>query len=178
MICLRPLDPLLKDRELGLVYEPKDWLLRKKIANQFMVSAPGHWFWHILMDHVVKHYDPKRSVFLNTGPRMIGDMVGAKNIDIEHPEFFIWTCLILPLTYHGNISSDCPKNSMDIAYCYTRWKEGTGWPKKQKLAEEKSIANGYVPICLSHPLISIIVYTIYHIAQKDLCSFLFQKRKD
>jgi hypothetical protein len=157
------MDPLLKDRELGLVYEPfEQCMIGIAIFNGFIASASGHWIWPILMNHIEKHYNSNKGVVANTGPWSIAKMVMQNNIHKKFPKFFIPTCLIIPITYFGNISIKCPKDIKNVAYCYTKWSEGTGRVKEQKLTEERSITNGYMPICLTNPLLSILVYVIYN----------------
>jgi mannosyltransferase OCH1-like enzyme len=163
MICLRPLDPLMEGRELGLAYQPYEHCLPYEvIANQFMASSPGHWFWPMLMNYIMRRYDTDRSVLYNTGTAIIARLVRENRIRYRFPEFFIPTCLVVPKTFFGKISANCPENIMDRAYCYTKWNEGTGWIRFEKLAEERSIAKGYMPICLTNPFLSIIVYIVYN----------------
>jgi mannosyltransferase OCH1-like enzyme len=163
MICLRSLDPLMEGRALGLVYEPYEHCAKRPvIANGFMASSPDHWFWSILMDYIMEHYDPETNAVINTGPRAIAKMVEQNHIDEDFPKFFIPSCYILPMTLQARISTQCEDDIFDKAYCYTKWKEGTNWIKAEKLAKEKSITNGYMPICLTNPLLSLLVYIIYN----------------
>jgi hypothetical protein len=72
--CLRPLDPLLAERQLVLGMEPDEhvqpWVtargLHRIVCNAFIASAPGHPFW----DYVVRRLEHTRDLdpLCATGP--------------------------------------------------------------------------------------------------------------
>lgn len=64
--CLRPMDPLLEDRELVFGLEPDQHLefedaqkreLTRLICNAWMASVPGHPFWNHLLKKLVEYHD-------------------------------------------------------------------------------------------------------------------------
>lgn len=77
--CLRPLNPLLNDRDILLGFEPEEHFsknvvraagLESVIANAFMASRPGHPFWeHVFLELIRSHKTP--DPLSSTGPFML-----------------------------------------------------------------------------------------------------------
>lgn len=132
--CLRSILPLLEQQDgIGLVFEPPEHTNRvydavdRRLYNGFMMSAPGHWVWKGFADYIVKNYKPGRGPLANTGPVAFARYAKEIGLMENHPEFFIPTCLIMPLISRGNISSTCNKDVLQSAFALTKWNEGTDW---------------------------------------------------
>lgn len=129
--CLKPIEPLLKGRELGLVWEPKENTLtgdQRKLFNGFLMSEAGHSIWPQFMDWIMLHYKGKGPLYVlqNTGPICFSRF--AHSIDLKrNPDYFIDTHFILPLTLQRKPSSEHPKNAVELAYAITFWNEGSKW---------------------------------------------------
>lgn len=77
--CLRPIDPLLQNREILLGLEPSSHVLKAEVralslnhvvANAIMASVPGHPFWeHVIRQLVLFHREP--GPLTATGPLML-----------------------------------------------------------------------------------------------------------
>lgn len=121
--CVRSLDTLIVNRELGLV--PEVWehqlFYKEMICNSFLMSAPGRAEWKRVLDAMVRDYDPARSVPENTGPCLLTKMIPLT------PENTIPSCAIIPLTYYNHYSWGCRIGDLDQAYCHPHWTEGTYW---------------------------------------------------
>jgi mannosyltransferase OCH1-like enzyme len=131
-IPLRSLDPLTENREFGWCYEPMlhrglaDWKIWR-LYNGFLMSRSQHWIWPLLMDNIVDNYSPTQLVILNTGPSRLSLFADSLNLRETYPDYFIDTCKIIPMDFRNQITPECRFDSLDHAYCYTRWKEGTNW---------------------------------------------------
>jgi hypothetical protein len=155
--CLRPIAPLLRGRNFGWALEPREhaplryWARRAAawlrlpgpsgperapdyIANGFLMSAPHHWVWPLLMDWVMARYQHQRGVLDATGTACLAAFAREHRLLALHPELFVDTCLVLPLTKRGAIAAGCPADSIapagrsaPAAYCCTHWKDGTYW---------------------------------------------------
>lgn len=151
MICLRPIEPLLRKRELGLVFEPVEHQEqmdqgRRRIANGFLFSTPRHWIWPALMDFIVQGYVKGGSVLQNTSTMAIPKFAKKYNLTLSS---FIETCFIFPITNRQTITRECSHDVLETtAYCYTAWNDGTGWGQELEdhsnnspSVETKEIAN-------------------------------------
>ncbi len=141
--CFKNLEPLLKNREIGLVYNPKEMgcevhKTKQCIANGFIISKPLHFFWIQFMDYIMEHYGlhpnttMTEKVLHNTGPYALTNFVLRNGFD-ENKEWFIDTCLILALTGSPlTLAKDCTDRGLSLkdAYVVTYWKDGTNWHDK------------------------------------------------
>ena len=128
----RAIDSLITHREFGWSYEPLDhvnseYASHRFITNSFLCSSPNHWIWPKLMDFIANHYNSEKSPVATTGPGIIAGFAEKVNLATTHPEYFIDTCLIIPLDKMERVASECPKDTLSRAYSYTRWSEGTYW---------------------------------------------------
>lgn len=125
-IPLKPIKPLLQNRKFGWCYEPSAHQEPmdegySRISNGFLMSTKDHPIWPQLLDVIMLNYDPNGNVLLNTGPTRLSRFARTHKIP-QH--YFIDTCLIIPVDVNGNTTCE---NSLESAYCYTRWYEGTQW---------------------------------------------------
>lgn len=136
-IPLKSINSLIHNREFGWCYEPfihQDSFDEghARISNGFLCSVKEHYIWPLLMDEIMKHYNPNGNVLLNTGTSRISKF--TREYDVPK-EYFIDTCLIIPVDVNGN--SMC-HNYLENAYCYTKWNEGTKWWNQKDLNSSNS----------------------------------------
>ncbi len=134
-ICRRPIDTLFEGRTLGLVREPQTHCddavgCGRLVANNFMMSAPGHPFWRAVLDHITENYDPRGRVLTNTGPVALGIVAERYRLP---PETYIATCLIFTHDWSDIPNRQCSRDAPNHAYVYTRWHLGSGWQAKEPL---------------------------------------------
>lgn len=140
-ICTKPIDPVLENRTLLILWEPPEHdQPGKRLYNGILGSTPGHSFWLEWMDHIVKNYNPIKFVFFTTGPAAFARYIKAKKYHINHPEWFGNTCWFLAQTSKVRYCKMCiipkeqfkptvyyPEHQDRNRYGFTRWYEGTGW---------------------------------------------------
>ncbi len=131
--CQKSLQPLIEGKEVCLVWEPQEHTDRnwdgvtQRLYNGFFMSAPNHWIWPSFMDWIVKHYRKGKSPLSNTGPVCFARFAKNYMLAQTYPEYFMPTCIILPLLCNGSITGGCDKDAVENSFVYTRWHEGTGW---------------------------------------------------
>lgn len=161
--CLSNFSSLIEGKEIQLFFEGDEhWNpgdpVHPRLYNGMLMSVKGHPFWLEWMDYLMEKYDPKRGVFMNTGPMRFSMFVQEKKIYQKHPEWFGNKCLVLPFIGQGRITKECldyfnkpdgskltleeqdlrryhPSKINDAPYnkmaSFTLWKDGTGWGKEK-----------------------------------------------
>ncbi len=161
-VCQKPLTSLLRGRDILFVEEPQIHTGdidngRKRVSNGIMGAVPNHWIFPLLMDYITKNYTPGGSVMLNTGPSMLAKFLEVYNIK-QYPHSFVDTCLLLPLCgIEGKyqLSTEC--SSLNNAYAYTRYFEGTGWGESEKKPPSRMLDSKWLVVLL---VVVAIVLTV------------------
>ena len=131
-ICLKHIGPLIQNREFLWTYEPEVHKKpldggRTRVFNGVLASRPDHWIWPLLMTYIQEIYRPNHEVMFNTGPIRLSAFVQKYQIGVKYPNYFVDKCLIIPLDSTRQVCTECPRDSLNNAYCYTFWNEGSGW---------------------------------------------------
>jgi hypothetical protein len=130
--CLKPVAPLLENRDVGLSWEPREHTgegdgVHRRLYNGFFMSKPGQSIWALFMDYIIDHYSAERGALDNTGPIGLAKFVMETGMD-KREELFIDTCLTLPYRGGREPTDDCLHDrELKNAYAVTYWDEGTGW---------------------------------------------------
>lgn len=132
--CQKSIEPLREGKKIGLVWEPVEHQGGTYLSNSFMMSRPRDPFFVSLIEHIKEQYNPARGdATTTTGPRILGSF--ARNYDLSSRDI-IDTCDIMPLYEKRLLSRPC--KSLDTAYTYTRWNEGSNWAKHPDLPSGSS----------------------------------------
>jgi mannosyltransferase OCH1-like enzyme len=125
--CLKPIAPLIKDKTIGISWEPlshtnqaEDGGIERRLYNGFLVSAPNQKFWLDFMDWIVRNYKTGKGILERTGPVGFAWFARETELEKKHPDYFLDRCLIIPITAQGPLGDGCSDKTMQNAYCLAR----------------------------------------------------------
>ncbi|MHB1952756.1 MAG: glycosyltransferase family 32 protein [Sulfobacillus sp.] len=129
--CFRNIGPLIENRSLGFVLEPRQHQVLTMgevlTSNSFFISEKRNPFWLALMEEIRRNYDNGLTVISRTGPLIVSRTIAKMSLNDDRN--FISTCLIEPYTQFRTFSHGCTKHDLQQAFCSTKWNEGTYWWK-------------------------------------------------
>lgn len=135
--CLRPLDELIKNRDLLLFHEVKEHEAAmgcELVSNAIMASAPLHPVWPAVMDYIMNNYDRlvKQAIVTTavhtTGPKALAEAVATTGYKADGDP-----CAVFARRVSGELAAQCHNRPLDAnglpidGYAYTKWNEGTHW---------------------------------------------------
>jgi hypothetical protein len=178
--AFKPIGPILEDRHVGLVWEPiehtdkvADIGISRRLFNGFMMSEPGNEFWSQWMDFIVANYDETNRVYDTTGPVAFAVYAQMYGYTVDnYPDYYLNTCLFLPIVVTNAIASGCSKDVVNEAYAVTYWHEGSGWGRETL----SGVVEPDPPKSNSLVIIMIIVFSIILLGSLSaLCVLLIKK---
>jgi len=151
--CVKEMDSIIHDRELGLVWEPMEIANGTTVANEFMASSPKHPLFLEFMNWIMKHYSRKKGVIYNTGPSAFGKFVSELNLPKES---FIDCCYVIPYLPGKRLCKQCKGRESDV-FSKTFWNQGSGWQSLLKVNDKVTVNKKTVKTIGSVILLSILL---------------------
>ncbi len=137
--CLKSFDTLIANRKIVLVHDiyHLEWfnttIMREsstqpRIFNGFMGFSQEHPLVREMMDFIMHHYDPQNTVFVNTGPFALGNLMSMYDYydETENPDIYVNRCLIMSKDGFGNLTDECQNYEQD-PYADVDFLSGASW---------------------------------------------------